>query len=897
MKYSYTGLSLGEVEQNRKQFGSNELTVSQTETFWHKLVSNFKDPLIIILLVALVVIIVLSFLELTEWYEAIGIGAAVLLSVFVSTFSEYKNENSFQKLQEEASSIYCNVFRDGEIKRVFINDIVKGDYVLLQSGDKLPADGRLIQGELRVNQASLTGESYAVLKKSSEELNFPDSVDFSDPYFVYRGSVVEDGEAVMVVEAVGAASFYGKLTDELSVKTTRLSPLQLKLKNLAKLISRFGYIGAILIFLAFVFNKIVIAHDFNPDLILDYIRNWELLLNDVVHALVLAIIIIVAAVPEGLPMMIAIVLSLNMRKMLSEKVLVRKLLGIETSGSINILFTDKTGTLTKGMLEPVFMINGEGESFESYNQLPFDLQQLIKIAVSENSFSVIDSKGHPVGGNASERALMSFVDIEDRLLNNENTTALATIRFNSAKKFSATMVDGGADFESLFLSSKVSFIKGAVEVLMEKCTSYFNNRGELCRIESKRSLIEKSDMFANQGIRLIAIACSDNRIEEEGDLPEGLALLGIIGIKDDIRSESKNAIEMAHQAGIQVVMITGDRKGTAAAIAGEVGLLQLDSDIVITSQDLNKMTDEEIAKILPDLKVVARALPTDKSRLVRIAQNLGKVVGMTGDGVNDSSALKLSDVGFAMGSGSEVAKEAGDIVILDDNFSSITNAIRYGRTIFKSIRKFIVFQLTVNIAAVLTAFVGPLVGFDFPLTIIQLLWINIIMDTLAALALGGEPALKRFMKEKPINRKANIISRYMASGIFTGGLYITAFSLFFLLFPPFKELFMRNGVPDNDVFLTAFFNLFIFLVMFNSFNARTDKINLLEKILSNKGFLPIIALIFFLQIVFTYIGGDILRTTSLYVREWGIILVLSISIIPVDLLRKLILKLFFKLED
>ncbi|HRW20799.1 MAG TPA: cation-translocating P-type ATPase, partial [Bacteroidales bacterium] len=451
--------------------------------------------------------------------------------------------------------------------------------------------------------------------------------------------------------------------------------------------------------------------------------------------------------------------------------------------------------------------------------------------------------------------------------------------------------------EKLFLSPKVSFIKGAVEVLMEKCTSYFNNRGELCRIESKRSLIEKSDMFANQGIRLIAIACSDNRIEEEGDLPEGLALLGIIGIKDDIRSESKNAIEMAHQAGIQVVMITGDRKGTAAAIAGEVGLLQLDSDIVITSQDLNKMTDEEIAKILPDLKVVARALPTDKSRLVRIAQNLGKVVGMTGDGVNDSSALKLSDVGFAMGSGSEVAKEAGDIVILDDNFSSITNAIRYGRTIFKSIRKFIVFQLTVNIAAVLTAFVGPLVGFDFPLTIIQLLWINIIMDTLAALALGGEPALKRFMKEKPINRKANIISRYMASGIFTGGLYITAFSLFFLLFPPFKELFMRNGVPDNDVFLTAFFNLFIFLVMFNSFNARTDKINLLEKILSNKGFLPIIALIFFLQIVFTYIGGDILRTTSLYVREWGIILVLSISIIPVDLLRKLILKLFFKLED
>jgi P-type Ca2+ transporter type 2C len=897
MKYSYTGLSASEVKESRNAYGSNELSMTRGETFWHKLIANFKDPLIIILLVALIVIVVLSFLGLTEWYEAVGIGAAVLLSVFVSTFSEFKNENSFQKLQEEASLIYCNVFRDGEINKVFINDIVKGDYVLLQSGDKLPADGRLVQGELRVNQASLTGESYAVLKKSREQSYIPDSVDFSDPYFVYRGSVVEDGEAVMIVEAVGAESFYGKLTDELSVKSSRLSPLQIKLKNLAKLISRFGYIGAVLIFLAFVFNKIVIAHDFNPDLILEYIKNWELFVNDVVHALVLSIIIIVAAVPEGLPMMIAIVLSLNMRKMLSEKVLVRKLLGIETSGSINILFTDKTGTITKGKLEPVFMINGEGESFDKYEKIPESLRELFKIAVSENSFSVIDTQGNPVGGNASERALISFIDINDRLQDNEDTTTLATIRFNSAKKFSATLVEGGANFEKLFLSNKVSFIKGAVEVLMEKCTSYFDKDGKLCKIESKRSLIEKSDNFANQGIRLIAIACSDNIIQEAGDLPEGLALLGIIGIKDDIRPESKKAIEMAHNAGIQVVMITGDRKGTAAAIAGEVGLLKSDKDIVITSQDLNNMSDEEIAKILPDLKVVARALPTDKSRLVRIAQNLGKVVGMTGDGVNDSSALKLSDVGFAMGSGSEVAKEAGDIVILDDNFSSITNAIRYGRTIFKSIRKFIIFQLTVNIAAVLTAFIGPLVGFDFPLTIIQLLWINIIMDTLAAMALGGEPALKRFMKEMPIDRKANIISKYMTSGIFTGGLYITAFSLFFLLFPPFKEFFMRNGAPDNDVFLTAFFNLFIFLVMFNSFNARTNKINLFEKILSNKGFLPIIALIFFLQVVFTYIGGDVLRTTSLNLKEWGLILVMSISIIPVDLLRKIILKFFLKVED
>jgi calcium-translocating P-type ATPase len=397
--------------------------------------------------------------------------------------------------------------------------------------------------------------------------------------------------------------------------------------------------------------------------------------------------------------------------------------------------------------------------------------------------------------------------------------------------------------------------------------------------------------LADQGIRLIALACSDNYFEEGGDIPEGLALLGIIGIKDEVRAESKAAILKAQKAGIQVVMITGDRKGTATAIALETGLLFNKSDIVLTSQDLNKLTDEELEKLLPNLRVIARALPTDKSRLVRIAQHAGMVVGMTGDGVNDSAALKQADVGFAMGSGSEVAKEAGDIVILDDNFSSITNAVRYGRTIFSSLRKFIVFQLTVNIAAVLTAFLGPIFGMDFPLTIIQILWINIIMDTLAALALGGEPALERYMNDKPIRREANILSRYMTNALITGGLYIAAFAMFFLLFPPFKEMFLRNGIPNTDVFLTAFFNLFIFLVMFNSFNARTEKMNLFEHIKENKGFLPIIALIFVMQIIFTYIGGEVLRTSALTVKEWGIIILLAVSIIPVDLFRKFILKL------
>jgi magnesium-transporting ATPase (P-type) len=301
---------------------------------------------------------------------------------------------------------------------------------------------------------------------------------------------------------------------------------------------------------------------------------------------------------------------------------------------------------------------------------------------------------------------------------------------------------------------------------------------------------------------------------------------------------------------------------------------------------MKMMTDDELANILPNLRVVARALPTDKSRMVRIAQSQGMVVGMTGDGVNDSSALKLADVGFSMGSGSEVAKESGDIVIMDDNFSSITNAIRYGRTIFKSIRKFLIFQLTVNLSAVLTALLGPFFGIEFPLTIIQLLWINIIMDTLAAIAFGGEPALHRYMNEKPVDRKANIISPYMAITILTGGIYIASLSIIFLSVPVFKTFFMRNGIYDQEIFLTGFFNLFIFLILFNGFNARTEKFNLFENIKSNLGFLQVMTLIIIIQVIMTYIGDDILRAKPLEYNEWAIVILLAASIFPVDMIKK-----------
>ncbi|MFC2123436.1 calcium-translocating P-type ATPase, PMCA-type [Bacteroidota bacterium] len=894
MKYTFKGLTSEEARLSREQYGSNELAPQKIENFWDKLRGNFKDPIIIILIVALIIIFILSVLEYTEWYEAVSVAAAVLLSVLVSTLSEFKNEQSFQKLQEEASKIKSRIFRDNDLVELVVNEVVVGDYILLQAGDKVPADGRLVSGDLKVNQASLTGESQTAHKIPAPEGYEPEEDDFSDKYLLFRGSVIDEGEGVLEVDKVGDDTFYGQLAQELSVSEERLSPLQVKLADLAKMISRFGYIAATLIAVAFMFNKVFIAHSFDPGELSLYFSDWLVVVNDFLDAIILAIIIVVAAVPEGLPMMIAIVLSLNMRKMLKAKVLVRKLLGIETSGSINILFSDKTGTITKGMLEPRLFIIGNRKKFNGYEDMPKKLQQILNFSILENTSCVISPQGVPMGGNMSERAIVEFVDSDDRV-NKWYTTPEneKTILFNSTRKFSATQVKQNIDLEGIDGPS-ITIIKGASEFVMEGCHHFYDENGNLQPLKNTQDVEEEINKLEALGIRFITIAISDEDIREDESLPGQRVLVGVMGIRDEIREQSSSSIATAHHAGIQVVMITGDQKGTATAIAHDIGLTQDENDgITLTSTELNQKSDEELSGLLPRLKVVARALPTDKSRLVRIVKSLGKVAGMTGDGVNDSAALKKADVGFAMGSGSEVAKEASDIVILDDNFASITNAVLYGRTIFKSIRKFIIFQLTVNVAAVLTVFIGPFIGVDYPLTIIQLLWINIIMDTLAAMAFGGEPALERYMEEKPIIRKANILTKDMISEILSAGLYIAMLSVIFLSFEPLKELFVRDGQPSDKVFYSAFYNLFILLITFNAFNARTEKTNLLEHINENKGFMQVIVLILFLQVIITYVGGSILRSVGLLWNEWLIVVLIALTIIPFDLLRKTIRDRYF----
>lgn len=837
------GLSSEEVIISRKKYGSNILTKKSNNSFFKLVIEALSDPIIKILLIALAIKILFLFKE-SNIYETLGIFFAVFLAAFISAISEYGSEKAFEKLNNENSIIKVKVLRDNIKKMISIDELVVGDIVYLESGDKVPADGKIIDGQIYVDESQLTGET------KEKHKSVVDSQ-------VFMGTIITEKSAVMKVTVVGDNTYYGKIASAIQERTIE-SPLKTRLRELAKTISKFGYICAVIILISYLFNAMV---DNNISSLSEFVPH-------LFYGLTLSVAVVVMAVPEGLPMLITLVLSSNMKRMLKRNVLVRKLVGIETAGSLNILFTDKTGTLTEGKLKVISIMDSNFNEYYSSNEIKNSkTEELVYQSMVYNNASFINNNAAE-GGNTTDRAILNFM----RSDNKSKYKVLSIEEFNSNKKYSKvqTSYNGGTDF-----------IKGAYEIILNMCDSYIdenNNIKELIYINRYKEVISNK---MSDGYRVLCMAYKDSGKDR-------YTLIGFIFIKDNIRKNSYDGINEIKNAGISIVMVTGDSKETAVSVAKNLNIISAEDDVILTGEEFNNMSDEELTRILPNLKVLARSLPQDKNRLVYVAQRMGLIVGMTGDGVNDAPALKKADVGFSMGSGTEVAKETSDIVILDDNIKSISVAILYGRTIFKSIRKFVIFQLSVNVCAVILSVVGPFIGILSPVTVIQVLWINMVMDTLAGLAFAYEPPSKEYMEEMPKKRSESIINKYMINQIVLNGLYSSVLCIWFLKSNLIKNIFRID--PNDKYMMTAFFGLFIFLAIFNAFNARTHRLNILSNILKNKIFIIIISFIAIIQIILIYYGGELFRTTGLTIYEFEIMIFLSFTIIPFDIFRKLVLK-------
>lgn len=868
---SLSGNDEQSAERMRRLYGSNAMTRRRGKSLGRSLLENLGDPIIRVLLLALVLNIAFNIRSI-DWLEVGGIAVAILLATVISTLSERSSGAALERLSSSAPSL-CRVRRGGEVVSLNARDVCMGDIVLISSGDGVCADGVLVRGAVSLDQSALTGESGEVDKRPlslpSRGSVVPDAemLSPSSACSCLRGALVSSGEGEMLVCRVGDRSFLGGIAGELQSEV-RDSPLKLRLARLARQISVLGYIAAVII-AVFSFFSSAVADSGSVELsaILNTLSDVSYTIPSILRSVTLGLTVVIMAVPEGLPMMIAVVLSSNVRRMMRGGVLVRRSVGIESAGSMNILFTDKTGTLTRGRMSVESFILPDGSEVRGARVLEREHPEVFDAycrGATYNSSAVMERGAkRAIGGNATERALLEAARAHARI---GGERVVKRVPFDSRTKFSAATVGG------------TTYVKGAPELLLSRVGS---------DTDIDRHAVERAVFRAQErGARVIALCECDGVIADAEDIGSvGLRFVCAAVISDPPRPTSLSSVNALRGAGIDVVMITGDGLVTARAIAERVGIVSGHRRRCIDHSELEKMSDGELVEILPELALVARALPSDKSRLVRVAQSLELVVGMTGDGINDAPALRLADVGFAMGSGSDVARDAGDVVILDDDLASIVRAVLYGRTIFKSIRKFLTFQLTVNFTSALVCMIGPIIGFDTPITVTQMLWVNMIMDTLGGLAFAGEAPQKRYMREPPKRRREPIVNAYMLNQILVSGSVGALMSVAFLKSPHITEHFRESA---NDlVLLSAFFAFFIFLGVAQCINSRSDRLDLLSGLGKNTAFLLIIGLICVIQISFVYLGGAALRTTPLLMGELAMTLACAIAAIPADLVRKI----------
>ena len=994
------GLVGSQVETMRERFGRNELSPPQKRPWWKDLVAGFQDPTIRILLVAALISVVItaierSFFENTDagYFDSLGIFLAVGLATLIAFFSQRKSDRAFELLNRIRSDIPIKVFRDGQIDNVPIAEIVVGDLIKIDAGDKIPADGVLISSHgILIDQSMMTGESIPVKKEVYREkediVDIRKSVKSDTPSFLARGTTVVDGSGLMRVLWVGDETQIGQIARKMGEQTNseNETPLVQKLSRLAGQISAVGVIGALAIFgvmtvedliqtslwdsfkekhttifltvlialaFALVSERFLLRHFFPeigiqvrsilgrmaiiiPLFLALFTIGLGLLgmtgspgqrelgiaiLKETLMAFIVAVTIIVVAVPEGLPMMVTMSLALNMRKMVKQNCLVRRLVASETIGSATVICTDKTGTLTENQMKPgLVYLDGKVFTSEHFGRLKeYSSWERLAVGIALNCRAMLrfssdgkNNRDEVSGvGNITESALLIFLyelGIDYRTVQ-KNWDLLFEVGHNSDRKMSLTA--------GVFRDKNCSFIKGAPEKILPRCTSILIN-GVDQPIVPQKEKIENILLTASQGAyRVLAFAektgiphhfeknVSENELLEES----GFRFIGFVGLADPVRPEAAPSIKDCHNAHIEVKMITGDSPQTAKAVAESVGIPTDKPESVLTSAEFNEIPDERLSDTITKIRVLARATPFDKLRLVNALHRRGEVVAMTGDGINDAPALKAADVGISMGkNGTELAKDASDIVLIDDNFKSIVSGVLWGRTLFQNIRRFVQFQLSVNAAALICALIGPILHVPLPLTVTQLLWINIIMDTFAALALSTEPPRPQTLKKKPTPRSSSIITGTMGLTILSSGIF-QSLILFLALFggwfvdadhcyDPTIPIADPRYLPTNRQALTVFFTLFVMFQFWHTFNCRSLRADEsgFRFVTQNSSFIFIIATIAIVQIVMVQIPfvGKFFRTEPLNLRQWLSIILVAFSVIPFIKICRLAANLFLK---
>ena len=859
--YRHVGLTDEQVRKSRTEYGVNLLTPPKRPSLWKLYLEKFEDPVVRVLLVAAFFSLVISIIE-NEYAETIGIIAAILLATGIGFFFEYDANKKFDLLNAVSEDTLVKVMRNGHVQEIPRKEVVVGDIVLLETGEEVPADGVLLEAvSLQVNESNLTGEP--VVSKTVVEADFDEEATYASNR-VLRGTTVVDGHAVMQVECVGDATEIGKVARQSTEQSEEQTPLNIQLTRLANLIGKIGFTVAGVAFAVFFIKDVILFYDFSS---FHTFRDWMPAIQATLRYFMMAVTLIVVAVPEGLPMSVTLSLALNMRRMLATNNLVRKMHACETMGAITVICTDKTGTLTQNLMQvheaSFYGLKKPGNLGED------DLSGLIAEGISANSTAFLEETQpgeKPKGvGNPTEVALLLWLNAQGRdyLKLREEAQVVEQLTFSTERKYMATLV------ESPLLGKKVLYVKGAPEIVLGKCREVWLDGQRVDAGEYRPQVEAQLLAYQNMAMRTLGFAFKVVETQEEIDMKQldGLTFLGVAAISDPIRPDVPAAVQKCQSAGIGIKIVTGDTPGTATEIARQIGLWKPeDTDRNrITGVEFAALTDEEALERVMDLKIMSRARPTDKQRLVQLLQQKGAVVAVTGDGTNDAPALNHAQVGLSMGTGTSVAKEASDITLLDDSFNSIGTAVMWGRSLYKNIQRFIVFQLTINFVALFIVLLGSLVGTDLPLTVTQMLWVNLIMDTFAALALASIPPSASVMQEKPRKRTDFIISKAMQLNIFGVGLLFASVLMGMLIY--FET---ADGTPLTVRELTIFFTFFVMLQFWNLFNARvfgtTD--SAFKGITKSYGMELIVLAILGGQFLIVQWGGAVFRTEPLDALTW-----------------------------